>query len=602
MAGLSRTTLRGLRDSPPRQSMRGTASLATGTNSQPLGHEHPTLARLFSSIEDRLVRKKTPWFADLTARMRLHLQCAPLVRVILPPTYVFQVARFLPVAPALVRAVRGADAAAQAQAQALCDGLACAQALAGAPGGMDRLLRAGAAAAVVGRLCAASRDRATALGGVNLGGAERVDGIGGGEGHGGEGGGRGERGGVEESKAGGRGGGRERGEGANLPTRPSSEGFGAAEAATTSGGDSDGGGGGGGPAEKSEALAFAFVGRTLEASGGNCLGARELTALAGAFRDDPTPAKFGFLDLLLRWAALQEERGSAPAIGPRNPPNEGERTGGAGGAPWAKRGPFPDALREGLLQALHGAAADVRRDAALALLASLLRAAGQEWAVEDDSDDGGNVGARSDGNGGGNAPAAVAATGKTRKRGTFVAFAVRCAAGEVRILLDEALSLFVPAATVATTAGAEGEAEEEFQEKARGAMSPAGIDPAIGVAAERIAAAASAADGGGGSEGRSGGGNEGEGRERLPARKPLSAAAVKAIKEQRTARLLRMVPVGLGVAESTIAFLCGGGDEEEEENREGQGEGEGEGQEEGGSRRWEGLPIETLQDLQKVTG
>ena len=257
---------------------------------------------------------------------------------------------------------------------------------------------------------------------------------------------------MEESKAGGEGGGRERGGGANISDRPSSEGFGAAgEAAAISGGGSGGcGGGGGGPAEKSEALAFAFVGRTLEASGGNCLGARELTALAVAFRDDPTPAKFGFLDLLLRWAALQEEQEIAQAMGPRSPPNEGERTGGAGGAHWAKRGPFPAALREGLLQALHGAAADDRRDAALALLASLLRAAGQEWAVEDDSDDGGNVGARSAGNGGDSiAAAAAAATGKTRKRGTFVAFAVRCAAGEVRILLDEALSLFVPATSTA---------------------------------------------------------------------------------------------------------------------------------------------------------
>ena len=55
----------------------------------------------------------------------------------------------------------------------------------------------------------------------------------------------------------------------------------------------------------------------------------------------------------------------------------------------------------------------------------------------------------------------------------------------------------------------------------------------------------------------------------MPAREPLSAAKIKAIREQRATRLMRMLPVGLGVAESTIAFLCGGGDEEEEE-----GEGE----------------------------
>ena len=56
------------------------------------------------------------------------------------------------------------------------------------------------------------------------------------------------------------------------------------------------------------------------------------------------------------------------------------------GAPRTRTGLFPAALREGLLQAFHGAAADDRRDAALALLASLFRAVGQEWAVEDDAD------------------------------------------------------------------------------------------------------------------------------------------------------------------------------------------------------------------------
>ena len=479
--------------------------------------------------------------------------------------------------------------------QALCDGLICAQALAGAPGGMDRLLRAGAAAAVVGRLCAASRDRAGTLeGGTNLGDAKRDDSSGGG----GEGnGGGGAVGGVEERKVGKEGGGRGEGEGggAKPEIHPSPEGFGAPGQIAAGGsggsgsgsgsGSGDGSGDGGVPAERSEALAFAFVGRALEVSGGNCLGVRDLTAVAEAFRDDPTPAKFSFMDLLLRWAALQEEHGSAsPAMAPGD---DGERTGGAGvGAPWTRRGPFPAALREGLLQAFHGAAADDRRDAALALLASLFRAVGQEWAVEDDADDGDKMGARSAGKDG---------AGRRRKRGTFVAFAVRCAAAEVRIILDEALSLFVPAAV--TSAGAAGEAEEDFLGKARGAMSPAGIDPAIGAAAEGIAAAASVADKSGGGEGRSGGEENGigkeDGGEGLPAREPLSAAKIKAIREQRATRLMRMLPVGLGVAESTIAFLCGGGDEEEE--------GEGEGREEGGSGRWEELPIETLQDLQKVT-
>lgn len=522
-----------------------------------------------------------------------------------------QVQKFLPVAPALVRALRAANAA--TQTQGLCDALYCAQALAVVPGGMGRLLRAGAAPAVVNRLSAASADR-VAQRAVRLDqdasgiGAMSDDGV---------------SGGVEETKAGGVGETKEdsttatASAAARLP--PSSKGFGGGHSETAgAGSNEEGAAEQAGPAERAEALAFAFVGRALEASGGNCLGSLELTAVAEAFRDDPTSAKFDFMDLLLRWASLQEEGGV-----PHPSAEGGEDEVGA----WIKRGPFPAALREGLLQALHGAAEDYRRDSALALLASLLRALGQIWAVEEEeghvSDDGGGGGggtsngeaksrpeARSSSSSDG-AKASRKVKAPKRKRGTFVAFAVRCAAGEVRILLDEALSLLVPAAaregagSSPNGSGGGGGSDDDDDDgpgtgqKARGAMGPPGVDPSIGIAAElagaNAAAAASAADASKGSgEGKPGG----DGMAPLPAeRTPLTSAQLKTIKDQRVARLLRMVPVGLGVAESTIAFLCGGGDGAEE----GEG-GEGAEEDEEWKRkcRWDELPIDTLQDLQKV--
>ncbi|CAM9396737.1 unnamed protein product [Ectocarpus sp. 6 AP-2014] len=364
------------------------------------------------------------------------------------------VPKFVPIAPALVRALRAADVA--TQTQGLCDALYCTQAIAGVPVGMERLLRAGAAPAVVSRLSAASGERAARANEEKDRGGDRSGGGGAG---------------VEESKAGG-----------PPPPPPGEDGQAAADATpsarshpSSSAGLGGGGGGGdrkddgrGGPAdgdtpaaaaERSEDLALAFVGRALEASGGGCLGSRELTAIAEAFRDDPTPAKFGFLDLLLRWASLREDEESAPF------PAGGD--GGVGA--WTRDGPFPAALREGLLQALHGAAEDDRRDSALALLASLLRAVGQEWAVEEDVEKADN-----DDDGGGKAGADEqqrSSNGVTkkkkkkknrvakRKRGTFVAFAVRCAAGEVRILLDEALSLFVPAAARGGARASDGDEE-----------------------------------------------------------------------------------------------------------------------------------------------
>lgn len=474
--------------------------------------------------------------------------------------------RFVPVAPALVRTIRAANAA--AESQALCDALHCAQALAAAPGGMERLLRAGAPTAVVNRLASASRDRRAVKREPEGKTATSESGEGGGSG----------AGDAREGQG-------------NTATCSSPEGLG--------GGNGGSGSSSSGPAERAETLAFAFVGRALEASAGGCLGTRELTAVAEAFRDDPTQAKFGFMDLLLRWAALQEAQGgvlmpqdAAVATVEKGDPDAGGSQAVSGGRleAWTRRGPFPAALREGLLQALHGAADDERRDSALALLASLLRALGQEWAVETNAEGGGEgtgAGVARDNKGG------RGAKKKRRKRGTFVAFAVRCAAGEVRILLDESLSLLSPGTK---SAGSGNGAEPEVAEKARGPMGPPGVDPSIGIAAE-IAAASGDKGGDGGVAEEKGGQRE----EALPAHEPLPAAQRDAIRERRTARLLRMVPVGLGVAESTIAFLCGGEDHgDEEEKDEDEEVDKAGGRDEGGSGRWEELPIEPLEDLQKV--
>lgn len=506
---------------------------------------------------------RTITYAQCIPPFNTHAQVAPNSHptrpLSFPPFCLPKVARFLPVAPALVRALRAANAV--TQTQALCDALDCTQAIAGNPGGMERLLRAGAATAVVSRLSAASKDRtmielkATKSGGGNQG--------------------RGVEKGEEETKGG--------------HTMSSPEGLGGG--GEINGNDS--------PAERAEAFAFAFVGRALEASGGNCLGPRELTAIAGAFRDDPTSAKFGFMDLLLRWASLQEEQGSVMLSADSG--GDYLLGGDSQSAPlmgaWTRKGAFPAALREGLLQALHGAAVDKRRDSALALLASLLRAIGQEWAVEESSDEEQKEGVGSET--GGNRK--YSNKSRTRKRGTFVAFAVRCAAGEVRILLDEALSLLVPRATTSEEgSGESGPAGIKIQEKARGPMAPAGVDPSIGVAAE-IASVSPPGNVSGDKERRDGVRQD----QGVPVpshlRAPLPAAERKAIKEKRIARLMRMVPVGLGVSESTIAFLCGSGGVDEED---GEGDEKGDDGREATDKlfgRWEELPIETLQDLQKVT-
>lgn len=534
-----------------------------------------------------------------------------------------QVARFVPVAPALVRTFRAASMA-ETETQAVCDALMCAQALADAPGAMERLLRAGAASAIVGRLVAASRARTLVSADVPTDGG-KVDGntvnVGG------------SRIGIRDTGKNQGGGGTKtssRAEG-NREENGHQEGCSKlaeeepAAAAVV--------------AKRAEALAFAFVGRALEASSGQCLGQRELTAVAEAFRDEPTAAKFAFMNLLLRWASLQEGEGTTLVLlreggndSGGTPLNSGgggrQADGGASAGPmtsstlgsWTRRGAFPAALREGLLQAMHGAADDKRRDSALALLASLLRSMGQEWAVEDgvngapsQEETGTGIGgtrSRGEASSGGSDSNTDRPT-RSRKRGTFVSFVVRCAAGEVRILLDESLSLLLPKTSSSSSlsssaargqaSGSPAKVDAEIKGKARGPMAPAGIDPSIGIAAEMTAAKAAAA---GGSveetknqKAATANGSRGA---PLPPHKPLSARERKAIKDGRIARLSRMLPVGLGVVESTIAFLCGGGgggggeEESDEEDREGSGGVEA------GSVRWEELPIDTLQDLQKV--
>lgn len=360
-------------------------------------------------------------------------------------------------------------------------------------------------------------------------------------------------------------------------------------------------------ARRWEDLAFAFVARAFEASGGNCLGPRELTAVAEAFRDDPTPAKFTFMDLLLRWMATQQNEEASSDVDPEGTKDldvdyvdgNGISIGSVGGGgrrtdgrvvtlgTWVSRGEFPVALREGLVQALHGAAVDERRDSALALLALSLRVLGQAWAVEDgDDQDSGRVGGRKRETGSG--------PKLRRKRGTFVALSVKCAAGEIRILMDEALSILVPHES--TSQPSKGGKGDEMQGKARGPMGPEGIDPSIGLAAELASkGAVTKRDGHENHDdaGRAGKASTDGGNGQVPSNSGLSPSALRAMQERRIGRLKRMMPVALGVVESTIAFLCGGGDGEDFED----------GSEEDSemSKRWEDLPVDTLQILQKVS-
>ena len=438
--------------------------------------------------------------------------------------------RFIPVAPALVRAIRAANAI--TQAQALSDALDCAQALAGLAGGTERLLRAGAAAAVVARLVAASIERTSRH--------QKSTQSGGG--------------GVEETKG-------SAGDATRKDFCSTPAGLGESDAMV-----------------RAEVTAFAFVARALEASSGNCLGARELTNIAQAFRDDPTPVKFEFMDLLLRWAVLQE--------------GDGDMCADSVGA-WTSQGPFPAALREGLLQALHGAAKDKHRDSALALLASLLRALGQEWAVEEEAE-AGTATVREQGNRGSARDLSSAGKTMARERGTFVAFAIRCAAGEVRILLDECVSTLLPGVAGAATGQDKAETGSVVREKARGPMSPAGLDPSIGAAVETAAAApVSNSDDDENVEYKTNIGDVS-----WSTRAPLSTAERKHAREKRIARLMRMVPVGLGIVESTIAFLCRGTDGGEGESTDASHDNCKRGA--AGSWYWDELPSKTLLDLQKV--
>lgn len=540
-----------------------------------------------------------------------------------------QIPRFVPVAPALVRAIRAVSAT--TETQALFEALACTQAIAGAPGGMERFLRAGAVPAVVIRLVAASKAR------VLVAAADAARANGGTAASSTNSNGKNDDGGKREQDNGKQMAAEAEGdESANVADKVANSTLGAAAAVVAAAErrnkSEDSSRSSETAAEqqleltpRAEALALAFLGRALEATAGECLGQRELIAVAEAFRDDPTPAKFSFMDLLLRWAALQEGDGLS-ALFPKEGASTGSERNGTpisdrkvGGieradlgigehlarplGPWTRRGAFPAALREGLVQALHGAAGDERRDSALALLASLLRTAGQEWAVERDAD---GISPKAGGAGSDKQHA-------KRKQGTFVAFVVRIAAGEVRILLDESLSLLLPKAgslsSVGDGSGGSGrgtEVEPGFKEKARGPMGPPGVDPFIGLAAEiaagkTAAMTAAATEAGGVVEKCKGGEGEtvtagGVGAP-LPSHDPLSARELQVVKEQRVARLLRMLPVSLGVVESTVAFLCGvgavGGQEEQEDDDRDDVEGTVSG-------RWEELPIDTLQDLQKV--
>lgn len=491
-----------------------------------------------------------------------------------------KIPRFVQVAPAVARILRAATPA--TESEVLVDALACAHALASVPEGMERLLRAGTAEAIVGHLTKESRNRVFVHRNAswirNNDGSKTTEDMDAGHTN------------AQEPTGTGAGGGSKKKNGESRADKISVD-DGQVQTASM--------------ATRWEELAFRYIPRIVEVSGGNCLSPRELIAIAEAFRDDPTPTKFAFMDLLLRWVTLQESE--QPAGGARVAHvGPSERIGGEEKAyqmpslgAWTRRGAFPAALREGLVQALHGAAGDECRDSALALFAMLLRVFGQAWAVEDDTvaETGKGVSSGGGENGDMSPPHSAEMMENswkfTRKRGTFVAFAVRCAAGEVRILLDESLSILLPGPSGRKQ---KGKGAVKLKGKARGPMKSRSSDPFIKLAAELAEKATTTR----GEAGQSGVGQEAA---QLPTRVPLMANEHRAIKERRVARIVRMLPVSLGIIESTIAFLCGGeadANEGEEEGEEVEGKAGGVGERKRKSRRWEELPIEILQDLQKV--
>jgi Neurochondrin len=173
------------------------------------------------------------------------------------------------------------------------------------------------------------------------------------------------------------------------------------------------------PSSAHDSSLFLCLERLLEHSTERCLTSADVHSLAFTFAKDKTPRAAAALRVLLLWATLAAHSADAAEF--------------ASGATAAN-------LREGLLQSLHGAATESIRDTALALLATLLHTLGQRWAVEDDS----VLSAAATANG---AASAAAARKMRASRGAFVQFVVRAAGGEVRILLDEALAVLLPADT-----------------------------------------------------------------------------------------------------------------------------------------------------------
>jgi Neurochondrin len=182
-----------------------------------------------------------------------------------------------------------------------------------------------------------------------------------------------------------------------------------------------------------ESSLFLCLERLLEHIRERCLTSADVHSLAFTFAKDKTPRAAAALRVLLLWATLAAHSTDAAEF--------------ASGATAAN-------LREGLLQSLHGAATESISDAALALLATLLQALGQRWAVEDAAALSAAVTAN------GSPPTAAATARKMRaSRGAFVQFVVRAAGGEVRILLDEALAVLLPADT--TPIEAKGQVSEQ---------------------------------------------------------------------------------------------------------------------------------------------
>ncbi|CAM9577685.1 unnamed protein product, partial [Phaeothamnion confervicola] len=368
-----------------------------------------------------------------------------------------------------------------------------------------------------------------------------------------------------------------------------------------------------GDVDKSTDMVFAALQVAIDARFSS-FGRAEAGLAAAGFSQDQSSRKFRFMRLLLAWVGHFDGGSGSNGGGDGGGGDGTAKSAEAGGeltppkaatAEWVQEGPFAADVRAGLVQALHGTTAESFRDEAIALLALLLHAFGEAWAVEGGEagaaetrrspEDGDPVAAAGCGAAGGGAAAVrqeaedaaaaaaagAAATAQPQAQsaasrrggsgasvgdasggtGAFVKFALRVVTGEARLLLQEALALLMPG---------DG-AVEPFRGQGRDPQLPPPEPRADAAAAPATAAANAASD----------------------APQPETPAGVR---KTRLARAQRLLPLCEGIVESSIRFLSDGDDDD----FDGDGAAPNVGDAVDADVRWSRLPYGVLLDLMQV--